>query len=518
MSLLPQRSGTQKARQSIASTARQPSGPHDSFLSSDQNGSSGILFDVATEKESLQSSPAIEKTSAVIKGKSGASEESKVGSNAQPREEACPQERTRALATSKAAEKLPMAPPSTTTRSRILRKPATFADTSATTTQTRMRRGTDFTNQVGTEKVVTQLDSSKLRARVDFRSRRNSSASNGSAETNYPKDRHGHNPLYDSRNVRDSSRTISAKVAGLRVASHNVEPQLDHADGVQSDIPSVRRDVPSRPVFSTLQQHYSPRKTAKTSASSLIPPSATKQSSDKAVAAPILRLQTELLQLHLMHGPSATVQRQWEASAELNLKQHFEDVRATHWRSHIAKQKAQERINIKALKEWIEHDSGFDSPERIQTLSSSVQDIYRTIDIDGRFTQLVKTFTQWTDTVQIIWQARREQRVGSRFDFEILEGLGDDWKAESAAISRKITTCVKNLERLPMSVDGSSLGTMMKVSQSLGACVIEELGIMQTTERQIVKDETAWVEEGISFLATDKLRMQPHRKGIWQAS
>ncbi|KAI9795722.1 MAG: hypothetical protein M1835_005285 [Candelina submexicana] len=507
-SLLPQRSRLLKDRQSTASTSGWPSKTQKSLSRSDQDAASGVLPDVLTDGESQQAVGTFEDTLVAIEHDSRAIEESELGSNAQPSNEACLGDESRAPMIPKLAQQKPMGPPSTTSKSQRLQKPATFGGAS---------KGTHSTKQMSPKRIITQSKSSKGGTRLDSSLRRNSSASNKSAESNYPTDGHTHNGLSSSGNVIGSSSRANSKLPGLRVTSNKVDSQINQAHIMSSDITSVGRGASTKPAFSALQQHFSPKKPTKLPASSWVPPSPLKQSGNIPMLAPIVRLQTELLQLHLMHMSSATMQRQWEDSAELNLKQHFEDVRAMYWKSHIARQKAQERINIEALKEWLSHNTGLGSSEKIQILGSSVQDIYGTVDVNGRLAQLVKTFTRWIDTVQRIWQARSDQRVG-QIDLEIVEGLGEDWKADCITISRKMHTYLKSSERLPIPVDGSSLATIMKVSQSLGASVIEELDIMQTTERQIVKDETAWIEESISLLVNHKLGVvQSHRKGVWQA-
>ncbi|KAI9707440.1 MAG: hypothetical protein M1836_000401 [Candelina mexicana] len=507
-SLLPQRSRALKDRQSTASTAGWPSKLQESRSRSDQDAPSGVLPDVLTDGESQQAVGTFEDTLVEIKHDSRAIEDSELGSNAQPSNEACLGDESRAPMVPNSAQRKIMGPPSTTSKSQRLHKPATFGGAS---------KGTHSTRQMGPKRIITHPKSSKGGTRLDSSLRRNSSASNKSAETNDPIDRHTHDGLSSSGNVIESPSRANSKQPGLRVTSNKMKSQLNQAHVMSPDITNVGRGASTKPAFSALQQHFSPKKPTRLPASSWVPPSLLKQSSNIPMLAPIFRLQTELLQLHLMHMSSATVQRQWEDSAELNLRQHFEDVRATHWKSHIARQKAQGRINIEALKDWHKHNTGLGSSEKIQILGSSVQDIYGTVDVNGRLAQLVKTFTRWIDTVQRIWQARSDQRVG-QIDLEIVEGLGEDWKADCVTISRKMYTYLKSSERLPIPVDGSSLATIMKVSLSLGASVIEELDIMQTIERQIVKDETAWVEESISLLVNDKLGVvQPHRKGVWQA-
>ncbi|KAI9724843.1 MAG: hypothetical protein M1812_000119 [Candelaria pacifica] len=510
-SLLPQRRNLQKDRQSTKSTTTGGrSEVRESLPRSDRDASSGVLPDMATEMESQQAASAFAETITMMKDDATAIDELEVSSNAQLRNEASPRKTPRALAIPKPAERTPMGPPWNTSRSQSLRKPATFAGSS---------QGIDPTNQTGPKGAAVHLASSKMRTQSKLLPRRKSFARNESGETNSAEDIYTSTPLHESRNVSVSSRMPTTQAPRLRLASHKVEPQHDYTHVVPSTLANAGRGASIRPAFSTLQQHFSPKKTTRLQAESVIPASSMKQPCSTPISARLLCLQTELLQLHLMHMSSAKVQRQWEESAELSLKQRFEDVRAVHWRSHIAKQKAQERINIEALQEWIKHDCKSNSPERIQTLGASVQDLYGTVDIDSRFTQLVRSFNRWIDSAQTIWQVRSEQRIGSRIDLGIIEGLGDGWKADCATILRKVTTSMKDLEMLLVPNDGSSLATIMKVSRSLGACVIEELGVMQTTERQIVKDETAWVEKSISKIATAKLGVgHPHRNGVWQTS
>lgn len=95
----------------------------------------------------------------------------------------------------------------------------------------------------------------------------------------------------------------------------------------------------SRPAFTTHQQHFTPmkahpafgvpaRKATTAAVMAAVPATPSRLPPNAAAAAANARLQTTLLQLHLLHADAHAVHDRWRADAKSKLAERFEDVRA----------------------------------------------------------------------------------------------------------------------------------------------------------------------------------------------
>lgn len=84
-----------------------------------------------------------------------------------------------------------------------------------------------------------------------------------------------------------------------------------------------------------------------------------------------------------------------------------------------------------------------------------------------------------------------------------IEGLGDAWKAENAALMRKLTSFARDLSGLDQPGAGSSIATIVSGCESLLDGLLEELGVMQNIEADVVEKEKEWVETRLQGIAAD---------------
>ncbi|KAF2476511.1 uncharacterized protein BDR25DRAFT_309895 [Lindgomyces ingoldianus] len=324
----------------------------------------------------------------------------------------------------------------------------------------------------------------------------------------------------NSVSVDDASHGTksSARLAALkRTASTRSKPEAtDSSDSagpdcdVQFPTNNGRRREPikeeskkqARPAFSTLQQHFTPRKTGKAPTSSFLHPPA----SDPSVCAlppEIICIQAELLQLHILHEASARTNRHWEVSARRKLHSKFDEVASLYQVMRDNERQGQEQTNIQALREWSSANSSFGLVEHIQLLSGPLHDLPTLIDPSGRFTRLVDEFTRWIAWVEDIWATRKgtakEQGVG----LGSTEGLGGSWRAENAALTRKVTGFLRDLDRLTQPAPGSSIASIVSTCKELLTGMLGELRTMQTIETGVVAKEKDWVEGRLKAIAQD---------------
>jgi hypothetical protein len=244
-----------------------------------------------------------------------------------------------------------------------------------------------------------------------------------------------------------------------------------------------------------LQQHYSPKKNLapKPASSTLIHAQAADTAS--ALSLDTQLLQIRLLQLSILHRHAEPTYQAWERSAKRKLKHKFTDVAAE---CEVVRQKEKDwrrRINTNALKDWCKGDLGL-LAENVTTLSNVVNEVMQLVEDGGRVQQAIEIFEAWITWVEAIYQSRDRQRSHSEF----IEGLGDGWKSEVAALMRKLSNLGRQLDALGKVEQGSSLHETLSGFRALTGGAVEELRVVEALENEVVKRERSWVDEQIGGL------------------
>jgi len=273
---------------------------------------------------------------------------------------------------------------------------------------------------------------------------------------------------------------------------------------------------PTRPAFSTLQQQFTPKKTLKAPTASFVAVSPTKVANSNVLSSETVRLQTELLQLHLLHRSSAEVQRQWESSAESKLRRQYEVVAARHRELTLSGSKAQDRVDLLALKDWKYSGQNLELAERVQVLSRTIQELYNTGDAGGKFNHIVTSFERWIVGNERIWRMREHNDPNEPQDMEFVEDVGDCWKAEAAALERRLTSCSRDLECLGQPLEGSTLAYVVGICTTLVTQMLEELKVMRDIECEVLEREKTWVMEMIDRIDLESA-MLGTRRAVWQS-
>ncbi|KAF1365977.1 hypothetical protein EJ07DRAFT_94141 [Lizonia empirigonia] len=254
----------------------------------------------------------------------------------------------------------------------------------------------------------------------------------------------------------------------------------------------------TRPAFSTLQQHFTPRKTGKAPTATFLHPAPAVTSN--SLPPEMVSLQIDLLQLHLLHKDAAEVSRLWETSAKRELRLKFDEVASMYQVMIEHERSGQEQKNLLALLEWTSDRSSASLVEHIQILSGPLHELPSLIATGGRFQRLASAFEQWESWVQEVRSARQnrtEVGLGS------IEGLGDAWLAEHAALTRKLTSFARDLDGLSQPAEGSSIASIVSSCKTLLAGLLEELRVMQIVEADVVSNEKEWVETRLQGIAAD---------------
>ncbi|KAI9763197.1 MAG: hypothetical protein M1840_000863 [Geoglossum simile] len=295
-----------------------------------------------------------------------------------------------------------------------------------------------------------------------------------------------------------------------RAAFSSKSKELDRRDASGKALASTREASATaeqkKPAFSTLQQHFTPKKALKAPTSFYLATAAGKQSNDELMSPETARLQTELLQLHLLHESSAEVLHSWQGSVEVKLQRRFEDVAQKYRRVAALERETQARLNLCALKEFArDGGAGQGLGERIQSLGSVIPEIVSVTGAGGKYARLVKNFEWWIEWIEQIQETRG--RDGSAFngvgEMEFVDGLGNGWRDETATLSRKLGFWLQNLDGVGSSPAGSSLALVVARCRCLVEGMLQELDIMRGMECAIVVRESCWVSEKVAELLAE---------------
>jgi hypothetical protein len=321
----------------------------------------------------------------------------------------------------------------------------------------------------------------------------------------------------DPVNSGSTAPRTSARLAGMnRTASVKLSAEKSNGSGgtrsaVRPGDPVAmqprRREITNeeatrtaRPAFTTLQQHFTPRKIGKPPTSLFLHPTLPADSS--SLSSEVVSLQSELLQLYLLHRSSAQMERRWQVSAKRSLQMTFEEVVGLHQTMLKHEQAGQEQKNLQAFIEWSNQSSSTSLNEKTQLLSGSLHELPALVEPGGRFQRLVGEYERWMVRVESMRSARVSMS-NNRSDLGPVEGLGDLWKVENAALIRKITSLAHDLGHLDQTSPGSSINCVVETCSALLQAFSDELQTMQSIEADVVSKEKDYVEACLQAIALD---------------
>ncbi|KAK5109069.1 hypothetical protein LTR62_007525 [Meristemomyces frigidus] len=288
--------------------------------------------------------------------------------------------------------------------------------------------------------------------------------------------------------------------------------------------PQSQLFAPSRPNFSTYQQHYSPAKSSLPK-----PPIPNSRISKPLQPAPIdfedlgaptfevLKQQTELLQLSLLHQASLQTAQEYDTSARRQLSKKQAKLRKAH-ETIAAQESEQNRIaSLTILEDWCPHDPSL-LAENLQTLSKIHHELSSmTEHPTGRYTELVAVFERWVDSTLV------ENRAGT-----FVLALSQVWHKTHTSLALRLRALQRDLLGLPpapgMQEGGYREGEQAALRQVLEYCsllldgMLRELEMMGKLEKEVLLREKARVDEEVGVLVAGDLSRVPRKwVPVWQS-
>ena len=336
-----------------------------------------------------------------------------------------------------------------------------------------------------------------------------------------------------SSEVLKSESKTAKPVGHRRNMSVTKQPQLESTlqrpirssskQSSVSNLPSMSL-LPSkkdqRPAFSTLQQHFTPKKTTKAPTASFFAPPSSKQHHDDTCLGEIGHLQMELAQLHLLHRNASTIQAQWEKSAERNLQCRFENLSKQHLELKEIACESQALINQSALLLWCQNLSDVQIAEKVQLLSWCFVETGGMLDSQSRYSRIISLFAAWSDRASQIRVARDHSIHGFSLNLDFIESIGDSWTTELVTLNKKLSSISRELESLGEVPKESSVSRVLVVLKSIVSNLMVELEVIRSIEDEIMTQEISWVQDMIKNLADDVdddvNAMASSYKGVWR--
>ena len=325
---------------------------------------------------------------------------------------------------------------------------------------------------------------------------------------------HGANGLHPSQNLNDLSEPRPQ--LGTSSGSSNPQSNTRESFHARSSSRQVRHNptagllqstsLPqrqssmehSRPEFSATQQHFSPKDAIQLNPSSL----SSQPSTDTSPSGDIFRLQMELAQLHLLHRSVFSVQSQWENSAKRSFEHQFGALCERHIELKEIAYQQQTLINQISLVRWSQGRSGAQISENVQLLSHSIAEICNLLGLEGKYTHILEIFESWfSQALRVRSQREPNGRENGR-DLDLIDGIGDGWKAEAMVLERELTYSARDLEGFGEVFEKSSLCRILSMYRKLVMGLLEELDLVQWIENEIMSQETVWIESTIHNLAS----------------
>ncbi|KAJ0421891.1 hypothetical protein BJY00DRAFT_311612 [Aspergillus carlsbadensis] len=326
-----------------------------------------------------------------------------------------------------------------------------------------------------------------------------------------------------------STGTATATRGHTRHRSQVVAPSTPKAPQTLSA--TARPKIRSQ--FNTYQQHFSPKKAVKPPTPTLSAPMASDSASSLIPSSwpEIAALQTELLQLSLLHKSTWQQSIQWEADAEAQLRGKYDSVAKDYRAILDEEEESQRRVNGQALYYWRknsrEHNGRQGFAEQVQLLSQVAEEVYDIADGGrGRYTTAILEFEDWLGKVDGIKKARI-QHVGGNESAIFIDPIDRKWREDINVLVMRFELASRQLQSLDIlgygevdNLESSALLRIVKNLDELLTLMVEELNSIRRIEAKIVQSETRRVSQLAQHLIETQPRENPTspvpRTGVWR--
>lgn len=326
-----------------------------------------------------------------------------------------------------------------------------------------------------------------------------------------------------------TATTTSTPLKGhTRHRSQIVTPVTINQAPKKTDRPSSSGVLRQKTQFSTYQQRFSPRSPVKPPSSTATPVDPDSSALISSSWPEIAALQTELLQLNLLHSSAVQRSVEWQTESEAILQEKYDSVAGTYKSILADERERQRRLNAQALSIWLKNSreqrnrQGFS--EQIQLLSQIAQEISSLSGPDGRYTLVIQEFEDWFQVVDEIRESRSRFGNGLTGNMSFIDPLCPEWKNELNELSMKIELCARQLQSLDIlgygeleQLEGSALLRIANGLRDMTDMMISEIKTIRAIEADVVRLERLWVGQITDrLIETRPAKKDGERVGAWR--
>ncbi|KAL8709591.1 MAG: hypothetical protein Q9220_005683 [cf. Caloplaca sp. 1 TL-2023] len=218
------------------------------------------------------------------------------------------------------------------------------------------------------------------------------------------------------------------------------------------------------------------------------------------------QIQSQLLQLHVVHSASAEVHAQWRDSAKRQFQQRFEVLADRHKEIADIVHQSQELKNQAALLDWCHNAQGSDTSKKIQTLSKSINEVCEILNPCGKYEHVIGSFEAWFNQAHMIREARNPSSATAATRSANIEEIGTQWQDDVSALQWKLSILTGELRTLGSASMSSNLGQLLCLLQDFVMDCLAELDCLRNIECEIIAQEHEWHEN-------QDIRSSPKRIG-----
>lgn len=327
---------------------------------------------------------------------------------------------------------------------------------------------------------------------------------NGAAEVKTPRWEHRAGFIPSSKSIHRKQASLSQRLPSLTPSSQR--PRGDIGQGrVRSAeaAPTVTSVEPEKPTFSTLQQHFTPRRAPKDATPSFSTRLQNEQHMTDRLSREYADLKLDLLQLHMLHRNSSTIQQEWQHSAEDRFRARFHDLALAHKSLTTREGEFQEQVNAWAFIAWGSGTDGLTIEHKVLVLSGILSEVWDLSEPNGKYSCLLESFEHWHARASRVLQLQKQPDVSQTGLVSSMEGIGDGWKAEVALLQSKVHSFHEQIGVLGEVQPQSDLARCLVSLSSVLSNMMEELDLVQRIEGQMVLQGQTWIKKSIDRLAAD---------------
>ena len=329
------------------------------------------------------------------------------------------------------------------------------------------------------------------------------------------------NSQSSSKTHTEASFSSSSAAQFARASSQMLPPSSSHLPLLSSvsQTPSDTRPTrPSRPAFSTMQQHFTPKKAPKALTASFLTQPSNRELDIEKASAETASLQAELARLHLLHRESAAVQRSWNASAQYHLKEQFDMISKQNDRVKELTNYHRILTNHPALADWSQGASSVEFAEKLRILSLSILEISNFMSHESKYNHMLRSFETWFGRATRILESRETANEDTGNGVGFIEDLGDAFKIDIASMERKLAVISRELNKLERPQDGSTLDRVLRLLSRATSSLLEELEAISAVADTIMVFDAEWLREEVTKIAASKSGdLHDNDRRVWQS-